>query len=315
MPRTLIPFGSGNSPAAKVAEHNLYDFRQVFPTTGNLYFVDSNASASGSGLSPEDPVTTLTAASALCTANNGDTIIVMEGHAETIDSAADVDLTVAGVRIIGLGHGASRPTFTFSTTADGTFAVGASSQWIENLLFVANFTNGVTVGVDIDDAHTDITFKRCEWRATSATKEFLLGVTIAASAARITFDQCYFFEGAGDATAAIASEGALDELKIMNCMFSGTYSAAVIDIDAGTNVVVRPWIVNNIAYNSDTNAGLFCAIDSGTVGMFVGNRSGIGKANTVPVSDTTASVFIDNLATDAAAISELKYPATPTAWS
>lgn len=312
MPRTRIPLAGG---AAKCAEHNLYDFRQVFPTTGNLWFVDSGASASGTGLSPEDPVTTLNAAVALCTANNGDTIVVMEGHAETLDTAADVDLNVAGIRVIGLGHGASRPTFTY-TAAAGTFAVGASSVWVENLLFVANFTNGVTEGIDIDDAHTDVYFKNCEMRSTSATKEFLKGVTIAASAARITFDGCFFYEtGGGDALSAIFSEGALDRLVVKNCEFDGTWTVSVIDVDAGTNVVVRPRFLNNVAYNSDTGAGLFCTIDSGTVGFFMGNRSGIGKANTVPVTDASASVFIDNLATDAAAISELKYPATATAWA
>lgn len=51
------------------------------------------------------------------------------------------------------------------------------------------------------------------------------------------------------------------------------------------------------------------------ISQIIGNRSGIGKANTIPVTDGSASVFIDNLATDAANISELKYPATPTAWA
>lgn len=313
MPRTMIPTSSGSN--RRTLEHSLYDFRGCYPTTGNYFFVDSNAASGGNGYSPEGAVQTLNAAVALCTANNGDIILVMEGHAETLDSAADVDLSVAGIRVIGLGHGNSRPTFTW-TAAAATFAVGASSVWVENILFVANFTNGVTEGVDIDDAHTDVTFKDCEWRSTSATKEFLKGVTIAASAARITFDGCFFYEtGGGDATAAIFSEGALDRLVVKNCEFDGTWTAAVIDIDAGTAVVVRPRIINNICYNSDTGAGLFCTLDSTVVGFFVGNRSGIGKANTVPVTDASASVFIDNLATDAAAISELKYPATATAWA
>lgn len=312
MPRTRIPTSSGSN--RRVLEHELYDFRSVYPSTGNYFFVDSGANSGGNGLSPEGAVTTLNAAVALCTANNGDVIIVMEGHAETLDSAADVDLNVAGIRVMGLGHGASRPTFTF-TAAAATFAVGASSVWCENLLFVANFTNGVTAGVDIDDAHTDVMFKNCEWRATAATKEFLIGVTIAASAARVTFDGCYFKELAGDATAAITTEGACTDLTVKNCLFHGTWSAAVLDIDAGTAVVVTPRVINNISYNSDTGAGLFCSLDSAVVGLFVGNRSGIGKANTVPVTDGSASVFVDNLATDAANISELKYPAAATAWS
>jgi hypothetical protein len=311
MPRTSIPLAGGN---AKVAEHNLYDFRAVL-TTGNIWFVDSGASASGTGRSPEDPFTTLSAASAACSANNGDIIYVMEGHAETLDGAADVDLTVAGVRIIGLGNGASRPTFTFSTAADGTFAVGANSQHIENLLFVANFTNGVTVGVDIDGAHTDIYFKDCEWRASSSTKEFLKGVTIAEDAARVTFDGCRFTEvTGGDALSAIFTESTMTGLTVKNCTFYGDWSVAVLDLDDDA-ITLGLDIWNNVSYSADVAAGLFATVTSATVGFFVGNRSGIGKTNTVPVSDATASIFIDNLATDAAAISELKYPATPTAWA
>lgn len=276
----------------------------VAGTTGRSFYVSSGTGSDSdgrSGLDPSNPLATLAGALLKCTANKGDTIYLMPGHAETIAGAAGVDVNVAGVRVVGLGWGASRPTFTF-TAAASTFAVGASSLLIENILFVANFTNGVTEGIDIDDAHTDVYFKNCEMRSTAAT--------------RITFDGCFFYEtGGGDATAAIFSEGALDRLVVKNCEFDGTWSAAVIDIDAGTAVVVRPRIINNVVYNSDTGAGLFCTLDSAVVGFFMGNRYGIGKANTVPVTDASASVFIDNLATDAAAISELKFPATATAWS
>lgn len=312
MPRTNIPLAGGNN---QVAEHNLYDFRNVIPTTGNIWFVDSNVASEGNGLSPLTAFNTLNEAVAAATTNNGDIIYVMEGHAETIDSAADVDISKAGLTIIGLGRGGDRPTFTFSTAATGTFAVGASSTYIENLLFVANYTDGVTAGIDIDDAHSDVYFKNCEWRATSATKEFLIGATIAAGAIRPTFDGCYFQEFAGSATSAIATEGACDDLTVKNCLFHGTYATAVLVLNAGTNVNLRPRVFNNIAYNSDTGAGLFAAIDSGTVAFFVGNRSGIGKANTVPVTDGSASVFVNNFATDAANLGSLEYPATATAWS
>lgn len=311
MPRTNIPLAGGNT---QVAEHNLYDFRNVIPTTGNIWFVDSNVSSEGNGLSPLTAFNTLNEAVAAATANNGDIIYVMEGHAETISGAAGVDISKAGLTIIGLGRGGDRPTFTF-TAAASTFAVGASSTYIENLLFVADFTDGVTVGIDIDDSHSDVTFKSCEWRATSATKEFLIGATIAASAVRPTFDGCYFQEFAGSASGAITTEGACDDLTIKNCLFHGTYATAVLVLNAGTNVNLRPRIFNNIAYNSDVSAGLFAAIDSGTVAFFVGNRSGIGKANTVPVTDGTASVFVNNFATDAANLGSLEYPATATAWT
>lgn len=285
-------------------------------TPGNVYYVDSNGggSTTSGGRSPESAFTTLEAAFNASGLSSGDVIYVLEGHAETISAAAGIDCDVAGVSVIGLGHGARRPTITFSAAAS-TFAVGASSIHFENLLFLADFTNGVTAGVDIDGAHTDITFKNCEWRAGASTKEFLKGVTITASAQRITFDSCRFQEiTGGDATAAIFTEGAAKGITVKNCTFHGDWSAAVLDLDAGA-ITEGLDVWDNYCYNADVSAGLFAAVTAATVGFFVGNRSGIGKANTVPVSDASASVFVDNLATDAAAISELKYPASATAWA
>lgn len=307
--RTKIP---GNTRAA---EHNLYDFRAIRPTTGNIWFVDSGASASGSGLSPDDPCTTLNAAVALATASNGDIIYLMEGHAETITAAAGVDISKAGLTVIGLGTGGLRPTFTYTTAATGTFAIGASNTWIENLLFRADFTDGVTAALDIDGTHSAITLKNCEWRSIVNTKEFLKAITIAEGASDITIDGCTFYEvTGGDATAAIFTESTATKIVIQNCRGYGDWSAAWADLDDDA-ITLGLHVENNRVYNADIAAGLFVSVTSATVGFFVGNRSGIGKANTVPIADGTASVFVDNLATDAANLSELKYPGTATAWT
>lgn len=311
MPRTQIPVVGGN---VKVPEHNLYDFRQIRPTTGNIWFVDSGVASEGNGLSPESAFNTLNEAVSAATASNGDIIYVMEGHAETISAAAGVDISKAGLTVIGLGSQGLRPTFTF-TAAASTFAIGADNTWVENLLFRADFTNGVTAGVDIDSSHSGVTFKNCEWRSIVNTKEFLIGATIAENANDVTFDGCLFYEvTGGDATAAIFTESTATKITIKNCEGYGDWSAAVFDLDDDA-ITLGLRVMNNVFYNADVAAGLFCTVTAATVGFFVGNRSGIGKANTVPVSDASASVFVDNLATDAAAISELKYPATPTAWS
>lgn len=288
------------------------DANRIQLTPGNVWFVDSGVSG-GTGRTPEGAYATLAEAVSAATANNGDIIYLLPGHAETIATAAAVDVNKAGLNIIGLGLGGDRPTFTL-TAAASTFAVGASSLYFENILFVANFTNGVTAGIDIDDTHSDVTFKNCEWRATAATKEFLKAVTIAENANRVTFDGCRFYEAAGDASTAIFTESTMTDLTIKNCEFWGTYGVATLDLDddAITNGL-KIW--NNVSYNSNTAAGLFATVTAATVGLFIGNRSGLGKANTIPVTDGSASVFVDNLATDAAAISELKYPATATAWS
>src|SRR5262245_23346085 len=83
----------------------------VFPgTTGKVFFVDSNTGSNGyTGLSIQDPVATIDFAIGLCTANKGDTIYVMPGHAETIGNGT-IACDVAGVTFIGLGDGAAKPT-------------------------------------------------------------------------------------------------------------------------------------------------------------------------------------------------------------
>jgi hypothetical protein len=86
-----------------------------------------------------------------CTANANDVIYVLPGHTETV-TATSIALDVAGVQIIGLGVGALRPTFTFSTAAATITVTGASCAW-KNCHFVANFADvaaAFTVGAAKD---------------------------------------------------------------------------------------------------------------------------------------------------------------------
>src|SRR5687767_14502481 len=106
MARGTIPMTGTNE---KVAEHNLYDFRQINPATGNIWFANSGGTAS-TGYSPSGPKLTLALAQTAATASNGDTIFAAEGHAETIIGAAGLTLSKAGITYIGLGNGRARPT-------------------------------------------------------------------------------------------------------------------------------------------------------------------------------------------------------------
>lgn len=87
------------------------------------------------------PLATLAQALALSQQTNGDIIMLKCGHAETISSATALALNVAGVAIIGLGIGASRPTITLDTATTATIAVQAANVSIQNVLFQANFAN------------------------------------------------------------------------------------------------------------------------------------------------------------------------------
>lgn len=239
MPRTLVPQAGGNR---KVAEHNLYDFRSIYPTTGNIFFVDSGASASGSGLSPEDPKTTIDAAIGLCTANNGDVIFVMEGHAETLAAdASDIAADVAGISIIGLGVGETRPVITF-THADATVAISAANVRVKNLVFkngVASQAAVVTIsaaGAIVED---------CDFLEGAST-QYLVGVI--AGEDRNVVQRCYFKSVTAGANSAIKISAAKDRITLLDNEVFGDFADACIH-NPTSAVATRLSIRNNILTN------------------------------------------------------------------
>lgn len=92
----------------------------------------------------DSPFSTLAYAVTQCIANRGDVIFIKPGHAETISSATALTLSIAGVAIIGLGLGASRPTFTLDTATTATINVTAANIAIKNCIFSANFADIVS---------------------------------------------------------------------------------------------------------------------------------------------------------------------------
>src|SRR3972149_2755330 len=90
------------------------DFKNI---PGEVFFVHSGTGTNGAGYgkNPDAPVATLDYAVGLCTADKGDVIFVMPGHAENIGSATACVLDVAGIKVIGCGYGTLRPTLSITT--------------------------------------------------------------------------------------------------------------------------------------------------------------------------------------------------------
>lgn len=107
---------------------------------GNVFFVSSTMGANGNGgTSAAFPYATVVFALTQAVASNGDVIIVMPGHVETISDATTFALSKAGVSILGQGNGNARPTFTLDTANTATIPVSAANIAIDNCIFVANF--------------------------------------------------------------------------------------------------------------------------------------------------------------------------------
>ncbi len=122
--------------------------------SGDVFWVDSGDSGAadgGGGGSKEQPFKTIDFAVGQCTANNGDLILVMPGHVETVTAAAGLDLDVAGITVLGLGEGADRPVvrFTTATTADMDF--DAASVKVINILFESRI-DSLLAPIDINAA-------------------------------------------------------------------------------------------------------------------------------------------------------------------
>src|SRR2546429_6146542 len=86
---------------------------------GNTFFVQSTNSnagdSAGHGDSPDAPFSTINYAITKCTADQGDVIVVLPAHVETIVGAAGLALGTAGITILGVGSGRQRPKLNFTT--------------------------------------------------------------------------------------------------------------------------------------------------------------------------------------------------------
>ena len=307
-----------------MAKTALYgDYRQngkvaicdAMESTGNRYYVHSTDGTDNTahGDTPSAPFASIDYAVGQCTASQGDIIIVMPGHTEDCDAAADIDFDVAGIKVIGVGWGDNRPKITFSET-DATVECNADDMWIENIRFMGNVAD-LVVGVDVKTGCDDLVFKNCEFGGTTAAKEMLIAVTIEATNDRITFDGCYFKEPTGgDATAAIYTEGAFTNLLIKDCLFWGDWSTATLDLDAAAVTGDGLLVMDTDAYNSDTGAGLFCTLADTTVAHFVRCTTGVGKPGTppVPAADDGATTAIECYGTEAASTYGVIWPLTAT---
>ena len=198
-------------------------------TTGNIFWVDSGASGasdgSGYGRNPDAPFATVDYAIGKCTANNGDMIFVMPGHAETVTAAIMVD--VAGISIIGMGNGDNRPTFTLTGNVP-CFNVGADDVRISNLRFYSATAYTSYLMNFMRVAANDVEVSKCEFKL---NQKMLYTVRIVSG----------------------------DKVSIKDCVFLNTYApgagaagiksqTAILNI-GGTNVLIKSCRFNDIVAN------------------------------------------------------------------
>ena len=220
---------------------------------GDVFFVDSGATLAGvtasHGKSPDTPFSTLDAAIARCTANSGDIIFIMPGHAENLALDSTVDIDVEGITVIGLGFGAAKPTFTCTVNV-GDFKLAAAGTVVRNLRFVNNVATSTGM-VEVSAAYCKIL--DCEFIENDVAlfaNMFILTTTLAND---LEIAGCKIYGNAGDGSVSGISLVGADRVHIHDCYIYGDYTAGCIDC-AG-EACLRLRIHDCVLHNEDDTVG------------------------------------------------------------
>jgi hypothetical protein len=246
-------------------------------TSGAIYFVDSGASRASdgnAGRDPNVPLATLDAAVARCTASNGDIIVCMPGHAESLP-ATDVTLDIAGVTVLGLGQAGSRPTFTYAATGS-TFSVTAANVRVSNCEFTPGIAS-VVAAFTVSGANFEL--DNCKFNSAAAF-EFLRIISLASGATGSVIRDNVFYGLDGAAGATCIALNGCDQVSILRNLIQGDFSTGAIE--NVTASALQTTIADNIVSNQSTSGTItMLATATGVISnnMLSNRTTGLGAAS------------------------------------
>lgn len=265
----------------------------ALPYYGNVFYVDATngSNTANSGTSPDKAYASLATAITNVTANNGDVIVLMPGHAEAISSASALTLSKAGVTIIGVGVGSRRPTITLDTATTATINVSAANVSIENVVISANFA-------DIVSAFTLTTAKfftlnKVDIVATAVNMNFLHVLdtnTTDNSYDGLSVTNCNWFEVDAATLAFMLADASATRVNISDNVINtgnATADTAALVTFATGKIWTHARIQRNnasVVGNSASTAGLFMTTDATT-------HTGLETDNFLSHIDATTELF------------------------
>ena len=267
---------------------------------GTFYFVGSAAIGGGSagsnnnpGTSPERPLATIGTAAAgansKVTANSGDVICLLPGHAESITAAAGAAITKAGTVIVSLGEGSNRATLSFTTATTADIDVDAANVRFINVRFVSGIDSlAAMVDVNADN----VTFEDCEFTG-PATFEYVCAVDLATTKDNFTFRRCKFLQPADPAGSnGAASTGAIycvdsENILVEDCIFDGFFETALLH-NKTTAAKYITWRRNSVNQQLTDAARILTPL--GTVGCSFGPDADFVPGLGYPVKRAAAAM-------------------------
>jgi hypothetical protein len=259
-------------------------------TTGNIFFVDSgasNAADTPANGSKRMPFATIDYAVGRCTANNGDHIIAMPGHAEVVATAGALDLDVAGITLVGIGRGTAQPTVT-ATGATADVDIDAANVTIEGIHFVSAVADNA---VAIDVNATDFTLRNCRMTGSSGLNSLIwIQDGAAATSDRMTLENNYCVDADASNTHWVNFAGTGAQHIVRGNVLIGDWGTMAI---GGAGVIVHPLIHDNLISNAATDVDSCINIEATVTGLVTRNLVGNGAAQANQIT-AAACVLCEN---------------------
>lgn len=242
---------------------------------GQTWYVDSQVPGGVAGSGDSWGAAFLTLQAAINAALPDDTILVSPTHVENISAAGTVTVNKAGVRILGLGTGRRRPTFTWTATA-GTWLVSSASVYMENLVFIGEGIDAVVTMFGI--TASDCAFNGCEFQIGKTSFVPLLGITITGAIDRFKFYNNFVHGLAvANCTNFIQIVGGGDGHEFVGNYIKGNFTTSLGCINNITTLCTNILIAQNFLVNATASATKVAVFLTGTTGIICDNRVGIGS--------------------------------------
>lgn len=264
--------------------------------SGKVFYLNNASGMNGvddqaHGLTKALPFATLAYAIAQCTASAGDTIIAMEGHAESIiDAGATTgnDLSKIGISLIGVGYGSNRPTFTWATSTAATLTISAASVRVSNCIFDLSLPSALVSGFVVSAANCKIDNCTFLIGTAGAGTRPLQAILTTAGANFLEVSDCRFIEPSATPTTVSAASCAIkivggQGLKIVRNFFCGWYTLSIGAINGITTLTSNIEITNNTIINQTGSATKGIVLLTGSTGAVNRNIFGIASG-TAPIT-------------------------------
>lgn len=260
-------------------------------------------------------VSTLSAAFNKAVPGRGDIIVVLPGHTENVSVGTYLSTMVAGTKVIGVGQGTARPTFTFTATAS-RWTVAAANCAFSNLILSGAGGVAVTIGFDITAA--GCAFLGCEF-VTSATATSRFDNVMRLSAGGDDF----LFAG-NRMRGANAANGVVDNILVNATVARGTIvdnkmslgvTVATVGLIRFAAIATDFLIARNYMSSTLATSSTILDFDAAATGFAHDNRAAIFSDQAVPTGFTTGTTgfrFAENYVTGVVTTSGYLSPAADT---